>query len=85
MAGVRQVADTLVGVDEIDARAAVAARVDGTVVDVSLAVGTHVARQALTHVAVQLVNTLAAVLARVAATLVYVELTSLPCNKEMIT
>lgn len=85
VAGVGQVADTLVCIDEIDTSASIAARVDSTVVHVGFTVSSSVAGQALTRVAVQSIQALAAVLTRVASTLVYVVLTSLACAGNSVT
>lgn len=85
VAGVGQVANTLVCVDEINTGATVAARVDSTVVHIGLTVSSSVAGQALTCVAVQSIQALSTVLTWVASTLVYVVLTPLACAGNSVT
>lgn len=71
--GVRQLAHALVIVHQIDASAAVFARVDGAVVHVGFAVDTRVARQALARVRSEVIVTNAAVLTRIGRAFVDVD------------
>lgn len=72
--GERQLAHALVRVDQVDARTAVLARVDGAIVHVHVAVVAGVAGLALARVPVDAVRAHAAVLTRVRAALVHVDL-----------
>lgn len=71
----RQFADTLVVVDQVDAGTTVLTRVRHAVVDVCFAVYTRVTGETLTAVVVQVVNAGTSVLAGVGTTLVDVRFT----------
>lgn len=75
--GVRRCAHAAVAVDEVDARAAVQARVTGAVVDVCLAVHTSKSKYTITLVSIEPVVASSSVLTRVRTAFVNITFTAL--------